>query len=173
MTRDKKYEDKCPSCNKEMLRRKRDIGKDCNPCFMSKIGFAYAEKRRANPSRKTSSEYSKTARKKQFELDPFKFRINRTLSQTKIRAKKYNVPHDITLEYLMNIFPSNNLCPVLGLPFEWGSKTHKDMSPSVDRMIPEKGYVMGNINFISYKANRIKCDANIEILEKLIKYMKS
>jgi len=47
------------------------------------------------------------------------------------------------------------------------------MSPSIDRIIPSKGYVMGNVKFISYKANRIKNDSNIEILEKLINYMKS
>jgi len=35
------------------------------------------------------------------------------------------------------------------------------------------GYVKGNIKFISYKANRIKNDSTVEILENLIKYMKS
>lgn len=173
MTRDKYYEDKCPTCNKDMVRRKRDLGKDCRPCLMSKVGLAYAEQRRSNPSAKTSSEYSKKARKKKFDADPFLFRLNRTFAQSKVRAKKYNVPHNITLDYLMSIFPSNNLCPVLGLPFEWGTKIHKNMSPSLDRMIPSKGYVMGNVKFISYKANRIKNDSNIEILENLIKYMKS
>jgi len=173
MTRDKKYEDKCPTCNKDMVRRKRDLGKDCRPCLMSKVGFAYAEQRRQNPTGKSQKEHDKNSKNKRFNDDPFKFRIQRTLGACRHRAKINNLPINITLDYLMSIFPSNNLCPVLGLPFEWGTRIHKDMSPSIDRIIPSKGYVMGNVKFISYKANRIKNDSNIEILEKLINYMKS
>ena len=29
-------------------------------------------------------------------------------------------------------------------------------SPSLDRLIPEKGYTKSNVQFISFKANRIK-----------------
>ena len=136
---------------------------------MRKIGLAHGEQRRANPKRKTQKEYAQNS----FNKDPFKFRITRTFSQAKGRAKKANVPFSITRQDLIDMFPADNLCPVLKVSFVWGTKNDKDLSPSLDRMIPELGYVKGNIKFISYKANRIKNDSTVEILENLIKYMKS
>ena len=169
MTNDKYYEENCPNCHTPMRRRKRDLGKNCTKCTMQKVGINYGKKRRENPTRKTQKEYSQNS----FNKDPFKFRITRTFSQAKTRAKKYNVPFSITRQDLIDMFPSDNLCPVLKMPFVWGTKNNKELSPSLDRMIPELGYIKGNIKFISYKANRIKNDSNLEILENLIKYMKS
>lgn len=173
MTNEKYYKDNCPTCAKFMQRRKRDLGKDCTQCTMSKVGKAYGEKRRANPTGKTSSEHCKNYNQRQFEKNPFEFRLKRTLRACKTRAKKYNVPFKITLQDLIDMFPTDNLCPVLKKPFVWGTKSSKELSPSIDRMIPELGYVKGNIKFISYKANRIKNDSTVEILENLINYMKS
>jgi ribosomal protein L37AE/L43A len=169
MTNEKRYSDNCPICSTPMLRRKRDIGKDCKKCLMSKIGTAYAEKRRANPTKQTQQQYTKNS----FNKDPFKFRMSRTCSQAKIRAKKANVPFSITRQDLIDMFPADNLCPILKVPFVWGTKHNKDLSPSLDRMIPELGYTKENVRFISYKANRIKNDSTIEILKNLIKYMES
>ena len=173
MTNEKYYNDNCPTCAKSMQRRKRDLGKDCTQCTMSKIGKAYGEKRRANPTGKTQSEHGKKYRQIQLEKNPFKFRLARTLASAKNRAKRYNVPFEITLQDLIDMFPTDNLCPVLKEPFIWGTKSNKELSPSIDRMIPELGYVKGNIKFISYKANRIKNDSTIAILENLINYMKN
>lgn len=134
---------------------------------MQKIGLAYGKTRRDNPTKQTQKDYARNS----FNKDPFKFRLTRTLSQAKIRAKKYNVPFKITRQDLIDMFPADNLCPVLKVPFVWGTKNNKELSPSLDRMIPELGYIKGNVRFISYKANRIKNDSNVEILKNLIKYM--
>jgi hypothetical protein len=173
MTREKQYAENCPTCSIPMQRRKRDFGKDCRKCLMRKIGLAYGEKRRANPTKKTQSEYDKISRKRRFEKNPFEFRLKRTLQACKTRAKNFNVSFSITLQDLIDMFPADNLCPVLKVPFVWGTKNNKELSPSLDRMIPELGYIKGNIKFISYKANRIKNDSNVEILKNLIKYMES
>ena len=57
-----------------------------------------------------------------------------------------------------------------------GSKNN-DLTPSIDRIDPKKGYVKENINFVSMKANRIKTDETIDKIrkvadfyEKLLKY---
>jgi len=65
-------------------------------------------------------------------------------------------------------------CPVLGIPifFEDGNGP-KSHSPSIDRLIPSKGYVKGNIHVISRKANRIKNDATLDELEKVYKWLKN
>jgi ribosomal protein L37AE/L43A len=173
MTREKYYEENCPTCHASMHRRKRDLGKDCRKCLMRKIGLAYGKKRRANPTGKTQKEHDKKSREKRFKENPFEFRLKRTLSACKTRAKRFNVPFSINLQDLIDMFPADNLCPVLKVPFVWGTKKDHNLSPSVDRIIPELGYVKGNIKFISYKANRIKNDSNVQILKNLIEYMES
>ena len=138
---------------------------------MRAIAIDVAARKRANPKRTPQREISKRYAKNQLKKDPFKFRMTRTYSQAKIRAKNYGVPFDITKQDLIDMFPKDNLCPVLKVPFVWGTKYKKELSPSLDRIIPSKGYVKGNIKFISYQANRIKNDSTVEILKSLIEYM--
>lgn len=45
-------------------------------------------------------------------------------------------------------------------------------SPSLDRFDPKKGYVRGNINVISDRANTLKNNASVEELEKVVAWMK-
>jgi len=87
----------------------------------------------------------------------------------KVRAKKYSVPFSIELSDIM--VPTN--CPVLGIPLIMGDKYAHDNSPSLDRIIPELGYVKGNIMVISHKANTIKSNANVEELEKVFLFYKN
>ena len=83
--------------------------------------------------------------------------LTRFLSKTKERAAAQNLPHDIDLDYLESIAGPH--CPVFGTPFVWGQGNGAHpYRPSVDRIIPELGYVKGNVAFISLKANTIKQD---------------
>ena len=84
-----------------------------------------------------------------------------TLRNIQRRAKEGNIPFDLDEEYLIQIFPEDNKCPVLGIEFEWGIH-NSQASPSVDRIIPEKGYTKGNVIWISRRANAIKNDATVE-----------
>ena len=47
-----------------------------------------------------------------------------------------------------------------------GSKNN-DLTPSIDRINPKKGYVKENIIVVSMKANRIKTDATVEEIRKI------
>ena len=62
------------------------------------------------------------------------------------------------------------MCPVLGIPLVIGEGACSDNSPSIDRIIPELGYVKGNIKVISRRANRIKNDATPDELFKVWQY---
>lgn len=57
------------------------------------------------------------------------------------------------------------MCPVLGIPIFSGRGKQIDNSPNLDRIVPEKGYVPGNVRVISAKANRIKSNATAEELK--------
>lgn len=67
------------------------------------------------------------------------------------------------------LIPSH--CPVLGLKLDKGFLHFTDNSPSLDRIKPELGYVPGNVRVISWRANRIKNDATVEELQKILEYM--
>ena len=89
------------------------------------------------------------------------------LAGAKRRAKAYGVPFDLVLEDI--VVPK--LCPVLGIPIGiGGGKTHAG-SPSLDRIIPELGYVPGNVAVISHRANKIKNDATAAELRAVAEWV--
>jgi hypothetical protein len=64
------------------------------------------------------------------------------------------------------------VCPILGLKLFSGNNMAQDCSPSLDRLVPNKGYVKGNCFIISNKANRMKQDNTLEDFMKIISYIK-
>lgn len=61
--------------------------------------------------------------------------------------------------------------PVLGIPLFIGVDRHNQgMSPSIDRLIPEEGYVPSNCRIISHRANQIKNNAEPWELLKVCAY---
>ena len=87
------------------------------------------------------------------------------------RAKTTNIPFN--LNYSDIIVPK--ICPILEIPLFRGNKKHTPNSPTLDRLIPELGYVKNNVRVISYKANVMKSDATIDEIKiftkNVIKYL--
>ncbi len=65
----------------------------------------------------------------------------------------------------------NESCPILHIKLTHDG--NRDHSPSLDRIIPQKGYVKGNVQVISLRANRIKSDATLEELERIVENLRS
>jgi len=60
---------------------------------------------------------------------------------------------------LLMLYPKDGKCPITGIPFSLNnSKGMRDDSPSIDRLVPSRGYKRGNIRIISWLANRMKGD---------------
>ena len=95
------------------------------------------------------------------------------LKRAKHRAKQGVVPFEIKLEHI----PIPEVCPALGIPIVIHSPMKNGRcgpepdSPSIDRIIPSLGYVPGNVKVISVRANKIKSDATIDELEKIVAYV--
>ena len=110
--------------------------------------------------------------KVKYEQNP----IPQMLSNAKIRAKQKGVDFNLTSKYLKKIFPKDNKCPITGLNFQFGytnkEKVNRNNSPSLDRIIPSKGYVIGNVMVISDLMNRMKQDSTFEDIEKLYNFYK-
>lgn len=91
------------------------------------------------------------------------------LAAAKRRALKAGVPFRITEGDIT--IPT--LCPILGIPLahNWHARYPSDNSPTLDRIDPVMGYVLGNIQVISARANRIKSDASPEELARIAEYV--
>ena len=92
-------------------------------------------------------------------VDPKVRQIQVACAKAKDRAQKNNVPFSLTTDYLQSI--AGDECPIFRTPLVWGqSKRGRgiplDNGPELDRIVPDRGYVEGNVAFISRKANRIK-----------------
>ena len=79
----------------------------------------------------------------------------------KTHAKKTGIEFTITLEYVISIVSAD--CPIFGIPLSWCQrKKASDNSPSLDRIDVNKGYVYGNVAWISNRANTVKNCGSIE-----------
>jgi hypothetical protein len=85
------------------------------------------------------------------------------------RAAREGIPFAITPA---DIFIPER-CPILGIPLRAPGGGLFDDSPTLDRRIPELGYVPGNVDVISAKANRLKSDATVEQLDALVRWLRS
>jgi hypothetical protein len=82
------------------------------------------------------------------------------LANARRRAKKFGVPFSLAPDDI--IIPE--VCPVLGMSLAVNSGKLGPCSPSLDRIKPELGYVPGNIQVLSARANVMKNDATPEQL---------
>ena len=95
-----------------------------------------------------------------------KYPKKRLLLAAKRRANKKGLLFDLT-EGDIHI---PDTCPILNIWLSHGTGKSTDNSPSLDRVIPEKGYVKGNVIVISWRANRIKSDATATELRTLANF---
>lgn len=111
------------------------------------------------------------------EIEEFRERykknpIPQIKSNARIRAKKYGVPFSLSTEYLKSIFPEDGMCPVFKVKMSgrYENRMKSDFSPSMDRIVPHKGYVEGNVIIVSDLANRIKTDATLQEIKNVIQF---
>lgn len=97
--------------------------------------------------------------------------IQELLRRAKQRARNKNLPFDLTLEHLLSI--ASDFCPVFNLALGWCERniTPQQHSPSLDRIDPQKGYVMGNVQWLSNKANMMKQNANQQELKQFAQWV--
>jgi hypothetical protein len=72
-----------------------------------------------------------------------------------------------------DILPLPTHCPVLGTELKYFSedKSCRDDLASFDRRNSNLGYVPGNVTIMSYRANRMKCNATVEEVRQLLAWM--
>lgn len=76
----------------------------------------------------------------------------------RIKGLEFNITADDIQFYI--------LCPYLRIPLVYDGATGRtDNSASLDRIDSTKGYISGNVEIISWRANRIKNDATPKEIE--------
>lgn len=96
---------------------------------------------------------------------------SRLLRAAKDRCRKSGVPITITVEDII-VPPSCPICEKAIQP-AIGSKGGSATSPSLDRVVPAKGYVPGNVAVLCKKCNSMKGDMTPEMLRRMADYIEA
>jgi hypothetical protein len=167
----------CPGCNQDLSYKTfyKDRGshtgfhKICKECSKTERYHAAIE-------RGWFTYYDKNKKEKQAQalvyynnlnLEPWEI-LHRFARR---RAEQKGIVYDLTADYIKSIW--NTHCPVLGIELKRNKGRSQDDSPSIDRIVPELGYVKGNVCIISHKANRIKNNGTLNELRCLVEYLES
>jgi hypothetical protein len=86
------------------------------------------------------------------------------------RARALGVGYDIDAKYVESICPAD--CPVFFEPLKYGGGPKSKWSASLDRIMPEEGYVHGNVQVISLLANTMKNEATYSELCKFARWVR-
>lgn len=150
-----------PQAEKERLKQRRKYYNKREKQIEALGGIAKILPRGLNPTQEEMDErkeYLKSLRPRRNEHPCYDM-----WSNAKHRSVKQGVAFDLDLEDLE--IPTH--CALLGIPLLKGSSSHSDSSPTLNKIIPNKGYVKGNVQIISMRANRIKDNATFEEFERV------
>jgi len=70
------------------------------------------------------------------------------------RARKKGILFDVTLKYWRSVYRDN--CPACGVKLQYGGAKMCNNSATMDRLIPSKGYVEGNLMCLCAHCNEMK-----------------
>lgn len=85
--------------------------------------------------------------------------------QVKNRCKKRGILFELSEEDVKELLKIN-VCPICG-------ESELNRKFEIDRIVPELGYVINNVDRVCCRCNRIKSDGTIEDFKKIIKYIEN
>ena len=147
---------KCLNCNKQFEigvhkqrqgTRRKEFCDECNAILTN------------NQKRAIKASLFPEYREKLLEqkrLETRRHKAKYMLNRVKRKAEKLGYEFNLELEDI--IIPDK--CPILEVPLVMGTKDDYEYSPSLDRIDNSKGYIKGNIQVISKKANSMETSAD-------------
>jgi hypothetical protein len=103
----------------------------------------HAENPKSNPERRAEAETLVV--------------VKRTMKSIRARCSWKNLPFDLTVEYLADLAKKQNYrCVLTGMKFKLKKDGPFRVDPyalTVDRIIPKKGYVQGNVRLVCFAMN--------------------
>lgn len=142
---------------------KRGYFVECKPCSRAR------NREWVDKNRDRFRHLNKNSTQNMRRRDP----VRAMLNLARARSKKQGIEFD--LEYDDLVIPSH--CPVLGIPLSFGlgmgmgmGLKERDGRASLDRVDNNRGYVKNNVVVVSYRANRLKSDADVSELLKVARF---
>jgi hypothetical protein len=157
-----------PEQRREYQRQWRALNRDKKNAYQREWDAAHPEAVKAK--RKVKYEANKVRVQQEFAQSA-DLRLRALFAGAKSRAKREGIEFDLSFDDI--VWPE--FCPALGIRINYnlkGIRNRGDDSPSLDRTIPTLGYTKNNVAVISWRANRIKYNANAEELALLAEYVK-
>lgn len=157
----------CKECDKRRIQKSREE----NPVKANEISKRSKLKHYSDVRARANKRYAENSvqimgQMKQYLKDNPERGLLRLAKQ---RCKKSRVACTITQKDIL--IPE--FCPILSVKLEFGDMATRDNSPSLDRIIPELGYIPGNVAVISFRANRIKNEGSFGEHRKIADWMES
>ena len=104
------------------------------------------------------------ARRTAYTTSPKETWLKEVFRPARRRAKRLGLPYDQEIPDL----ELPDYCPILGLKLNYGFQVKtKSNSPSLDRIVPSRGYVKANLRVISYRANTLKNNASFDEIRRV------
>lgn len=86
--------------------------------------------------------------------------VSQRMMAAKRRAKKDRLPFDLDMDYLMTLWSEQRgICALSKQPIVIGDVDWWHRA-SIDKIYPEKGYIKGNVQFLSMRVNAAKGNLN-------------
>lgn len=93
------------------------------------------------------------------------------------RSRKKHIIYDsnlLTRTYIYNRLCSQQACECCNVKLDFSQKKiHNNISPTIDRVIPNQGYVENNLAVLCHRCNRLKNNALLSELENLLNWMRN
>lgn len=162
------FRNRCKSCDSVIHKEYRKNNKEV--MYKSKRKWYDNNRERAKESYKLwyakNKDILNAKKRNNRNDDPIKYIVQ----NIKSRSKTLNIPFNITEEYVKKLW--TGVCPIFNINIELNREKGKEYSAELDRFNPNKGYVKGNVEWISRRANRIKSNSSLKELEKIVNWMK-
>ena len=166
--------------SKQELAEQRKARYHNDPVFRERVLSSakryHANKRATDPEYlKSRSEYNKAnaayfnKKTKQYNSErPFHYAFKRL----RLRARQHSLPFDLDEDYLVELWTGQ--CAIFGTPLCTPYSTDRQVpdKATIDRIVPELGYIKGNVQWVSNQANTIKSFGTLEEHEAVVTYMK-
>ena len=128
-----------------------------------------------NVNEEDKSKIIKYAKCSQKHFDTIQY-ITKKISNIKTRSRIKKLEFNLDIFYLLKIMTIR--CPLTNKEFHFKTvnKNQKlileDFMPTINRIDSNKGYIKGNVEWLSWKANRAMLDTDLDFIEKIINYKK-
>jgi len=146
------------------------IALNCKHCSAPvegrRVDALYCDSRCANRARNRAYYQNHTKKLKADRALRNKDAPKRMYQRVKSRAKLNGIPFNLE----QGDISIPEVCPVLGIAINanHGRQGYFRDSPSLDRIVPSRGYTKGNVRVISQRANQLKSDATLAELRLVL-----